>query len=63
MRKKMLTASMLAWAMLLLGTPGTSTAGTIDSWIDQTVDNSKSYVTAVVHITGSGGTQAGYSSK
>ena len=63
MKKKMMTASMLAWAMLFLGTPGTSAARTIDSHIDQTVDNSKSYVTGFVHITGSGGTQAGYSSK
>ena len=31
-----------------------------DVWIDNTVDNSVSHVTGVVHITGSGGTQAGY---
>lgn len=35
-------------------------AGTKDVYIDNTVDNSMSYVTATVHITGSGGKQAGY---
>lgn len=31
-----------------------------DVYIDNTVDNSKSYITGVIHLNGSGGIQAGY---
>jgi len=34
--------------------------GVADAYVDNTVDNSVSYVTGMVHITGTGGTQAGY---
>ena len=32
-----------------------------DMWIDNCIDNSKSYITGTVILTGTGGTQAGYS--
>ena len=39
---------------------GLPATGVSDAYVDNTVDNSVSYVTGMVHITGSGGTQAGY---
>ena len=53
-------AFMLLWSFPLHAVADGNTGN--DVWIDHTEDKSVSYITGVVHITGSGGTQAGYSS-
>ena len=41
-------------------TPSSPDTGYEDVWVDNTVDNSVSKISGIVHLTGSGGTQAGY---
>ena len=49
----------LLWTMPLTVLSDAATNNN-EAWIDDTVDNSVFYVTGTVHLTGSGGTQAGY---
>jgi len=51
---------MLLWSLPLLAVADGNTGNNV--WIDNTEDKSVSYITGVVHITGSGGVQAGYGS-
>lgn len=67
MEKRKLIALVLSIMMLMtviyagsLAEDKGSQSKSKDVYIDNTVDNSKSYVTGMIHITGSGGIQEGY---